>query len=425
MKRFVLIALLMIGFVSIRQSQITQAKQDLSNSDVYLIEWSPDGSRVATSSFDGIRVYDTNFQLMGFFPNPLHYGYDPDYQAFGAFWSPDGTRLTAGAMILDAKTLQPVTTTKAYHSLAQWSPDGKYVSTLAIDYNSIERYDAQTGNLDRNISFDGQHLIGLPILSSDGSRFVLNELDAIGVTDATGKHLARYKYPYRVNALRLSPDGTRIAYQSTEDVPVSTPGSFPNPGNTGKGTLVHAFIIDTATGKTLMQSEPLNNFLAGFQWSPDGTQLSGMLGTDTMVTWDTATGQVIDSYSLPTGKMISAWSYSPYGARLTLGVRDLQDSGAIANLTSMPLSNFSQTFLDGKIQVIVPAPSAEKLESITQACSVQPSVEQLLKAQIDTNSLQAFTTEVSALTDQQIPPGCKADLLAVANALMAKAQQPQ
>lgn len=390
------------------------------NQLIFLIDWSPDGNRVALSSYDGIGVYDSNFQPIGFFPNALDRRYSPDYVAYGAFWSPDGTRLTAGSMILDGKTLRPVVKTKAYFSLSQWSPDGKYVSTLAIDYRSIESYDAQTGNLDRNISFDEAQLIGLPILSPDGSRYVLNMLDTIGIADETGQYLALYKYPYRINALRLSPDGRRIAYQSTETVPISTPGSISQPGDTEWGLLVHAFIIEITTGKTLMQSEPLNSFLYGFQWSPDGTQIAGKLGNGTMVTWDTGTGKIIDTYTLPAGQVIDTWAYSSFGGRLTLSVSHNEYAGTPLDMSSMPMSNFNQTFLDGKIQVIVPAPSLERLKFVTQACKLQSNIQETLLSQIDTDDLNIFKTHVSALTNTDMPAGCQADLLAVADAFMAK-----
>jgi hypothetical protein len=86
------------------------------------------------------------------------------------------------------------------------------------------------------------------------------------------------------------------------------------------------------------------------------------------------------------------------------------------------LSKTFQTFLDGAVQIVVPAPSLEKLKMITEACNTQLTVEQLLITQINEKQLSTFTTQVNGLTNAQIPPGCKADLLAVANALMAHAQ---
>jgi WD40 repeat protein len=409
-----------LGLGLTHQQPASQARQPNTNFKVVLIDWSPDGSRVALTSYDGVRLYDANFQPAGFFAYTVDQ-YAPDFITPGAFWSPDGTRLTAGAVILDAKTLQPLVTTKATMSLAQWSADGKYISTLSLlDPLSIERYDAQTGNLAGNISFDGRRVIRVTIPNPDESRFVLDGGDAIEVADVTGKTLVRYQYPYRVNALRLSPDGRRLAYQSIETVPISTPGSLPNAGNTEWGTLLHAFIIDVNTGKTLMQSEPLNDQLAGFQWSPDGTQLAGMLGTSAMITWDTATGKVVDAYFLPAGKGISTWAYSRFGGRLTLAVHDLPAVSATVNTGRMPVSTFNQVFLDGSIQVIVPAPSLEKLQAITERCKAQPAVQQALTAQIQSKQLPAFIQQVEALTDAQILPGCKADVLAVAQALQAK-----
>lgn len=97
---------------------------------------------------------------------------------------------------------------------------------------------------------------------------------------------------------------------------------------------------------------------------------------------------------------------SPYGGRLAYG--------QVFDANSTGISPF---------QIIVPAPSLERLAAIAALC-VQDSatrsaeVNNLTRqAPAALDDLPAFVTQVEALPDDAIPPACKADLLAVAAAL--------
>jgi hypothetical protein len=97
---------------------------------VWPASWSPDGTRILTGSEDNTaRVWDAQtgeelFSLIGHEDWVLH-----------ATWSPDGTRILTAAFngtsrVWDAQTGVELASMAGY---AVWSPDGKYIFTTSFD----------------------------------------------------------------------------------------------------------------------------------------------------------------------------------------------------------------------------------------------------------------------------------------------------
>jgi dipeptidyl aminopeptidase/acylaminoacyl peptidase len=415
MKRLNALIILTMLIFTTNQPTFSNVSQPAKPLYIHWVDWSPDGSKVALTTDDGIRIYDLNFQQIQFFPFS-----DPNIIPY-ALWSPDSTWLTAGEMILDAATLKPLVKTTSPFSFMQWTPDSKFVTRMAIDYLGLEIYDAQTGNLVKTLSANGLQMSYPGLLSPDGSRFLTRDhTNTIVIADAIkGGIIARFDRGHATSFMVWSPDGKRIAYLALAEVPVGTPGSIALAGSDTLAVLYFVSIIDATNGQTLQKSEPLPNGVNGFSWSPDGNNLIGVSAHGLIYTWDTLTGQLIDTFLAP-GR-VTTGDFSPYGGRYTIALNlggPPLDSRARQAFT--PRSKFTETFLDGMIQIAVPAPSLEKLQAITERCKVQSAVQQALTTQIQSKQLTAFIQQVSALTDAQIPPGCKADLLAVAQALQAK-----
>ncbi|MDX2138568.1 MAG: hypothetical protein SF123_10780 [Chloroflexota bacterium] len=139
---------------------------------------------------------------------------------------------------------------------------------------------------------------------------------------------------------------------------------------------------------------------------------------------DAITGNLIESFSVMPNFSFIGWS--PYGGRLLMGLYsnpayDASPNNEIAS-PAAPLSNFTETELGGLIQVLVPLASPERLQAITDDCGLQPAADQALTAEISTQDYAGFTTQLEALPEDALPPGCRADLLAVAAALDAQGQ---
>jgi len=85
----------------------------------------------------------------------------------------------------------------------------------------------------------------------------------------------------------------------------------------------------------------------------------------------------------------------------------------------------SHSLMNGAVQIIVPDPSLERLEAIAAACDAPLSLMQPLAAQTSALSdeavppaaLDTFVAQLDALPADTIPPGCAADLRAVAQAI--------
>lgn len=405
-------------------SQITFAQAATS----YHYRWSPDGSRLVVMVQNNTTIvatlYDEQWQPLASRQVPT----------IGLHFSPDGDSLLVSgkpAEIWDSDTLQTV---RVLPAGAIWSPDGSEIVTYDSGPPRVMKiYSAADGRLLREFTASTAAAWGwpyFPLWSPNGDYFVTAVSSQLAILDAiTGQQVgANYQLDgdinSYINSYNWSSDGTRIAISLIKRVPEGTVGSFPNQGSPGQYYLSSIVLLELATGTMTTLRSGLRNPASLLMWSPDDKYIAtGLDGT--LYIMDSANGNLIESLSLMPNFSIVGWS--PDGGRLMSGLYNSatyeptsKDDTAVS--LSAPRSTFVQNQLDGLIQIFVPAPSPEKLQAITQACGVQTSVQQSLTAQITTNKLQDFTTQVSALTDAQIPPGCKADLLAVANALLAQGQ---
>jgi len=79
-----------------------------------------------------------------------------------------------------------------------------------------------------------------------------------------------------------------------------------------------------------------------------------------------------------------------------------------------------QSLANGALDIVVPAPSLERLQAIQSTCMTAPAVGQMDTQALTVDALPEYVAQVEALTDAEIPPGCAADLVAVAEALIAE-----
>ncbi len=393
-----------------------------SDADLSAIQWSPDGSKLAISTFSDVYVYDEDFRLLGQYLTDASPS-DPNHVRPNPRWSPDGTRIAAGRMILDAATVTPSSTTDSIFPLGQWSPDGRYAISLAADYRGTEWYDAQTGTLARKVVFRDLivSVTQFPFLSPDGTRFVSRVgNDLLTILDAvTGETLSETDFPYEVSPFVWDNTGTRVAFWSYENTLASTPGSIPQTGNTGRGYLVYVHIMDVVKNQVIVKSAPISNYPRWLQWSNDDSMIIGPLGDNSIRAWESSTGELLGEASFP-GEIVAS-DISPFGGRYAVALGALPPLLAMAqtsgNMTAYPL----QTQLEGRLQIVVPAFSNDYLQRVTANCDLQPALERSLMREVGNDTLEAFTERLTNMTDSQIPPGCRADLLAVATALQAQA----
>src|SRR5690606_31913045 len=201
-------------------------------------------------------------------------------------------------------------------------------------------------------------------------------------------------------SLAWSPDGTKLAATEIRSEMID--------------------ILDAITGQIIVSAQgparDLENGIASIAWSPDGMTLIADEYNGNVQSWNAETGELIETLPLNREGGRFLMSLSPYGGRLALG-----NSAPVSETASTQATRSDvQILANGAIQIVVPAPSLERLQAIAEACNAPAPIEQSLTASIQANQLTNFVPQVEALPENTIPPAGAADLIAVAEALQSR-----
>lgn len=284
---------------------------------VRAVDWSPDGTQIASGSRDGIvQVRDaiTGSQKRSYVTDVV----------LAVVWSLDGKRLVSGGwngkahvwdVMLARETLQYTSHSNWIRALSrssdgryivsggdlvngneyehgnilhiwemstgqcvlryeghstdvyaiQWSPNGKYIASAGKD-NMVQVWEATTG---RPVYRDKKHTDWVTTLawSSDSQRLASGSLDhTVQVWDAlSGSNVLRYGlHTEGVYAIAWSPDGRQIA----------------------SGGMDKAIQIwDAATGKTIHTYKDHSGYVRALSWSPDSTRIASGGHDKTVQVW--------------------------------------------------------------------------------------------------------------------------------------------
>ncbi len=387
MKRLFLCILIVVGVaVNWTRSTISLA-QTPSPTWTRTLAWSPDGTKIATGRQDGtIQVWNASTgQLLRTLQQ------SGSGLVLSVIWHSDSRKLASGGfdqpiVVWDTTTGQALLTfhepLPRYTDLA-WSPDGTRLAAVN-DGGIFNIWDATAGQLLTTIPSPGfSYAVAW---SPDGSKIATGAYSTIVVWSPNGQKIAALQdNGGDVESLAWSPDGTKLASANLEGI-IHTWDASSNQ------------ILKTFTGHTTLASS--------VAWSPDGTKLASASADNTVRVWDAATGQSINT--IQSSDRVFAVAWSPYGGRLAF-------AGAVANSALAR----TQTLAGGAVHMVVPAPTAEKLQAITKRCT-KADVEQRLVSRIGAARLPDFIAEVKKLPKEQMPPACAADLIAVAEALQKK-----
>jgi hypothetical protein len=222
---------------------------------------------------------------------------------------------------------------------------------------------------------------------------------------------------YYVVALEWNASGTRLAFTT-----LSFQGSRYHPSELG--------VYDLSQQAEILHMSLDTETAYGLDWSSDEQHIATQSTDGRVRVWDVATHVLLAEYaSTPRLYSIDA-AFSPYGGVLAYG-RPPEDR-LMSQGTSQPQSDL--------VGFAVPDPSLARLRSIGQACATRPGAElsgqsvanalaaplELLNLQADASStdeaqaVEAFVAQIEALPDETLPLACRADLLAVAEALLVQ-----
>jgi tetratricopeptide (TPR) repeat protein len=267
-------------------------------------QFSPDGMRVVTASYDKTaRIWDARTGL------PLTEPLRHKDVVYSAKFSPDGSRVVTAsfdktARVWDARTGRPLTDPLRHGKglyYAEFSPDGSRVVTASVD-KTARVWDARTGQpmgkplLHENAVHSAQ-------FSPDGLRIVTASYDNTArVWDArTGQPLMEpLRHEGAVIFVQFSPDGSRIVTASFDHT---------------------ARVWDARTGQPV--GEPLQHDGALYfaQFSPDGSRVVTASSDNTARVWDARTGRPLGEPMLHDGSVRYA-EFSPDGLRIVTASYD-------------------------------------------------------------------------------------------------------
>jgi len=265
------------------------------------MEWSPDGSKFATTGVDGkLLIWDAETHT------ELHY--IDAHRSFGGgytlgspelAWSPDGSRIvTAGldhtAKVWDAATGEEITAFLNHNEGVwdvAWSPDGQWIVSTSKD-GIVKVWNSKTG--DEKLALKKDEGFARSVAwSPDGTQITTSGEDGMArIWDAnTGNELVKLLgHTDRIWSIAWSPDGMNIATASED------------------GT---SRIWDTQTGNEIFDLR-LGSAVWDVAWSPDGKQLATTCADGYAQVWNVATGK--ESFSLQ-GRTLERFdiSWSPDG----------------------------------------------------------------------------------------------------------------
>ncbi len=180
-------------------------------------------------------------------------------------WSPDNSRLALsdsggnGVYVYDlaAQTLVRLTDAPGSGAWVAWSPDGRGLGFKILQPAAGDGFPPQIPAVYRTDSQTVEPLLpatcraGVPSFSADG-RVAFTVGNEAWIADAGGDVIARHDLGHYVNLARLSPDGTRLAYNGPDE---------------------QIWVLDVATGD---RERLTDGTAACFNpvWSPDGRKLA-------------------------------------------------------------------------------------------------------------------------------------------------------
>ncbi|EDN93035.1 hypothetical protein SS1G_08900 [Sclerotinia sclerotiorum 1980 UF-70] len=284
-------------------SAALQTLEGHSNS-VYSVAFSPDGTKVASSSYDQtIRLWDTttgeSLQTLEGHSNSVT----------SVAFSPDGTKVASGSHdktirlwdTITGESLQTLEGHSNWVSSVAFSPDGTKVASGSHD-KTIRLWDTTTGESLQTLE-GHSNWVSSVAFSPDGTKVASGSIDqTIRLWDTTtGESLQTLEgHSNWVSSVAFSPDGTKVASGSIDQT---------------------IRLWDTTTGESLQTLEGHSNWVSSVAFSPDGTKVASGSYDQTIRLWDTITGeslQTLEGHSRSVGSV----AFSPDGTKVASGSRD-------------------------------------------------------------------------------------------------------
>lgn len=240
------------------------------------IDWSPDGSKIATASQDNTaKVWDVQtgallLTLQGHAGSVQHVA-----------WSPDGSKIATGstdntARIWDARTgelLYSLRRHTGYIYRLAWSPDGSQIATASGDDLAII-WSTATGKVEHILYGHTNRVLHID-WNSDGSKIVTASSDKTAkIWDASSGNLLRTFIGHSADVyyVRWHPDNSKIATAGAD---------------------AQAKIWDANSGQLLYTLQGHSQLVVRLNWHPSGLQLATASFDGTTKIWNAQNGNLL------------------------------------------------------------------------------------------------------------------------------------
>jgi len=286
---------------------------------VNIVAFSPDGTRMATASYDRnntVRIWDAS---SGKELTKLEHGGPVNSVVF----SPDGTSIATAsedntARIWDVASGKELAR-MVHHGLVNFvsfSPDGTCIITAGQDNTAIIWNNFSRKELIK-LEQDGQ--VNTAIFSPDGTRIATASWDNTARiwNASSGKELVQVEQDGPINTVAFSPDGTRIATASWDNT---------------------ACIWNASSGKELVKVEqdgPINTVA----FSPDGTRIATASWDNTARIWNASSGKEL--VRVEHDSQVNIVIFSPDGTHIatdgqdnTIRIWDTSSGKELARMTN-------------------------------------------------------------------------------------------
>lgn len=270
-----------------------------------VVAWKPDGTRLATASFDGtVKVWDGTTAA----PSAALWGHSKEVVAVA--WTADGTRVATAsfdgtARVWDGGTGEPLIVLDGHAAevaAVAWAPDDTRLATASFD-GTARIWDGRTGELLATLA---DHLgpVAAVAWTADGTRLATASEDRTARVwnGETGDLLVTLKgHDDVVRELAWTADGTRLATASLDDT---------------------ARVWDGETGEPLVTLRGHEDVVRELAWTADGTRLATASLDGTARVWDGRTGEPLATLKGHEGPVLAvAWTAD--GTRLATASVDL------------------------------------------------------------------------------------------------------
>lgn len=222
----------------------------------------------------------------------------------GIAWSPDGTRLASASYdrtvrVWNAFAGDTLFTYQGHSSrvnAAAWSADSKHVAS-ASDDGSVQIWNGDNGN---NVLIYAKHKGIVNAVAWSLSEHLLASASDDRTVRIWGAILGTTEFVYHnkqnavVNAVAWSPDGLRVASAGSDSV---------------------ARVWNAANGTSIFAYHGHNAGVNAVAWSPDGSRIASASNDHTVQIWDAITGKAMFIYRGHSAE-VKALAWSPDGQRI-------------------------------------------------------------------------------------------------------------